>query len=158
MKIKKTFYLGNSINQNIFITLIIVFSFIGFFSYLKQYLFAFGFLIFIIPFIAKKAFEIDLMKMKYRHCYVLFKFKFGRWKLLQPIQYVSLFNINAICETEDGRNIFGKLYQINLFDMKNNHITAFESDNKWDSFKLAKKISEFLNVEFLDKTTLSNGL
>lgn len=67
-------------------------------------------------------------------------FKYGKWKPLPELDYVSLFAVNA------------NTFEVNLWYKKNRHWDLYEKYNIEDAFTIAFELSEALNIDLLDAT------
>lgn len=100
--------------------------------------------------------ELNLLEMKYRELSSWYGLKFGKWKALPNIKYVSIF------ETKKGNRVragggnathfYTKIFKLNLFYNKNEHITLLESENENEVFEMGDNISKILNVKFYNAT------
>ncbi|WAC00857.1 hypothetical protein N7U66_11435 [Lacinutrix neustonica] len=99
--------------------------------------------------------EIDLDSKTYRTFISLFGFRFGQWKALPDIEYISVFStseINTIRSLGAEANIKSDVIQLNLFHNRNQKITAYTTTDKKDAFKMADEIAQILNIDILDAT------
>ncbi|KAA5827277.1 hypothetical protein FPF71_00075 [Algibacter amylolyticus] len=67
-------------------------------------------------------------------------FRYGRWKPLPDLDYVSLFAVNA------------NTFEINLWHSKNKHWDLYEKYDFKDAFTIAYELSELLDISLLDAT------
>ena len=99
--------------------------------------------------------EIDLSEMKYRRLYSLLQIRFGVWKPLPDIEYVSVFKTTKKTRsrviTAESHNVF-VVYKVNLFYDRNKHIEAFVGAQKQEAFKVGNHIATLLTVEVHDAT------
>ncbi|WP_299884525.1 hypothetical protein [uncultured Lacinutrix sp.] len=99
--------------------------------------------------------EMDLETKTYRNFISLFSFRFGKWKKLPEIEYVSIFSTtetSTIRAASAETNIKSDIIQLNLFYNRNQKITAYNTTDKKDAFKVAKEIAQILNIDILDAT------
>ncbi len=67
-------------------------------------------------------------------------FKYGKWKPMPKLEYISLFAVNE------------STFEINLWYKKNRHWDLYEKYNIKDAFTIAFELSELLNIDLLDAT------
>ena len=99
--------------------------------------------------------EIDLHSKSYRTYFSLFGFRYGKWKNLPEIEYVSVFSTTettTVRALSAETNVTNDIIQLNLFYDRNKKITAYSTTNKEDAFEMARHISELLIVDILDAT------
>lgn len=107
------------------------------------YLFAFG-----VAFCYQKSVYIDTKKSKFRQTFEIGPIKLGEWKTITNLEYISLFHEPLT----DGN----KIYEINLWYEKNKHWELYEEYDYSEAFKIGFKLSEQLNIDFLDATVPNN--
>lgn len=99
--------------------------------------------------------EIDLDIRRYRTFIELFGVRYGTWKDLPEIEYVSVFStiesakVRALSAEATVKN---DIIVLNLFYNGNHRIKAYATKDKEDAFKVAKQISEILKIDILDAT------
>ena len=71
-------------------------------------------------------------------------FKYGKWKPLPELEYVSLFAVNHMT------------FEINLWYKKNKHWDLYEKYEIKEAFTIAFELSELLNIDLLDATIPNN--
>lgn len=71
-------------------------------------------------------------------------FKYGNWKPLPELEYVSLFAVNHMT------------FEINLWYKKNKHWELYEKYEIKEAFTIAFELSELLNIDLLDATIPNN--
>lgn len=81
-------------------------------------------------------FENELFKREF----TIGIFKYGKWKPLPKLDYVSLFATDQ------------SVFQVNLWNNKNKHWDLYEEFNYKDAFSIAFELSELLNISLLDAT------
>ncbi|WP_044400766.1 hypothetical protein [Lacinutrix sp. Hel_I_90] len=99
--------------------------------------------------------EIDLSSKTYRTFHSLFGFRFGQWKTLPDVEYVSVFKtaeINTVRSLGAEANVKSDIIQLNLFYNRNQKITAYRTKDEDDAFKVAGEIAQILNIDILDAT------
>jgi len=100
--------------------------------------------------------ELNLLNMKYRELFSWYGLKFGKWKPLPKIEYVSIFETkkgNRIRATGGNAAHFSmKIFKLNLFYSKNKHITLIDSEDRNKVFEIGDNISKILNVKFHNAT------
>ena len=84
--------------------------------------------------------HFDFEKKLFKREYTIGIFKYGKWKSLPKLDYISLFAINQ------------STFQINLWNNENKHWDLYEEFNFEDAFKIAFELSELLNIDLLDAT------
>lgn len=103
--------------------------------------------------------EIALEGKAYRKIYSVFGLKFGTWKLLPTIEYISIFetkkNSRARVIAAQADLAF-RIFRINLFYKGNKHIVAYETEEREEGFKVAKHLAMVLDTEIHDATTSTN--
>lgn len=82
----------------------------------------------------------DFDKKQFKREKTIGVFKYGRWKPLPALEYVSLFAVNE------------STFEINLWYKKNKHWDLYEKYNIKDAFTIAFELSEALNIDLLDAT------
>jgi len=99
--------------------------------------------------------EINLSSKKYREIYAVLGIKFGKWKDLPPVEYVSVFKAKENKRVQGlgaSANFSNEVYKLNLFYNRNKKIEAYITEDLEDAFMNAKYISEILNIDILDAT------
>lgn len=86
----------------------------------------------------------DLNDKKYKVQYCVGPIKYGNWRKLPAIEYVSVFKQPLA----NGDFIF----ETNLWHNTNKHFKIFDSDSKYDVFLMGIKVAKSLNVKLLDAT------
>lgn len=106
-------------------------------------------------FFSKDGSEIDLDSKTYRTFFSLFGYRFGKWKTLPDVEYVSVFKtaeINTVRSLGAEANVKSDVIQLNLFYNRNQKITAYTTKYEADAFKIAREIAQILNIDILDAT------
>ena len=107
-------------------------------------------------YVMQEGIELNLLDMKYRELFSWYGLKFGKWKSLPKIEYVSIFETkkgNRIRATGGNATHFStKIFKLNLFYSKNKHITLIASEDKNKVFEMGDNISKILNVKFRNAT------
>ena len=88
--------------------------------------------------------HFDFDKKRFKREYTIGIFKYGKWRPLPKLDYVSLFALNE------------SIFQVNLWNNKNKHWDLYEEFNFEDAFKIAFELSELLNIDLLDATIPNN--
>ena len=88
--------------------------------------------------------HFDLENKLFKREFTIGIFKYGKWKPLPKLDYVSLFATDQ------------SVFQINLWNNKNKHWDLYEEFNYKDAFKIAFELSELLNIDLLDATIPGN--
>lgn len=99
--------------------------------------------------------EIDLETRQYRAFSGLFEFRFGKWKNLPKIDYISVFNTTETTIIKDftgDATVTAPIIVLNLFYKGNHRIKAYATTDKEDAFKVAKQIAKILKIDILDAT------
>lgn len=99
--------------------------------------------------------EIDLASKKYREIYSVMGIKFGVWKDLPDIEYVSVFKTKENKRVQGmgaSANFSNEVYKLNLFYSRNNKIEVYLTEDISDAFEKAKYIADVLNIDVLDAT------
>ncbi|MBV1924383.1 MAG: hypothetical protein KUG68_10195 [Flavobacteriaceae bacterium] len=103
----------------------------------------------------REGFELDLEGKKYRKLYSILGIKFGFWKTLPAIEYISVFKTVKKSRARviaAEANLGFEVYKINLFYNRNKHIEVYVSDDKENAFKVANHIAMILYIEVYDAT------
>ncbi len=99
--------------------------------------------------------EIDLKIEKYREFIELFGLRFGAWKDLPEIEYISVFSTTESAKVRAltaEATIKNDIIVLNLFYNGNHRIKAYATTDKEDAFKVAKQIAGILKIDILDAT------
>lgn len=91
-----------------------------------------------------KDLHFDLENKKYKIQYCIGPLKFGTWKELPKIEYVSVFRQPK----KTGEYVF----EANLWYAKNKHFKVYESPTRPPSWEMGRHIAQALNVRLLDAT------
>lgn len=106
-------------------------------------------------FIYKDGSEIDLEIQKYRTFIEVLGLRFGNWKDLPEIEYVSVFSTTesvAIRSRSAEAIVKNDIIVLNLFYNGNHRIKGYSTTNKEDAFKVAEQIAGILKIDILDAT------
>lgn len=128
----------------------------GLFLLIFQNYFGFLFLLGGLSLLVKNGTEINLENKKYRDIYVLFNKKFGKWKDLPNIEYISIFKVKY--KVKAGLHLALEhefkdfMYRVQFFYNRNQKIIIFETKDKLDAIKQSKFIADILNLEIYDAT------
>lgn len=90
----------------------------------------------------------DLENKKYKIQHRVGPLKFGTWKKLPKIEYVSVFRQPK----QDGEFVF----EANLWYSKNKHFNVYESDTRPPAWEMGHYIAKALKVKLLDATDPHN--
>ncbi|WP_405384563.1 hypothetical protein [Maribacter sp. LLG6340-A2] len=90
----------------------------------------------------------DLKNKKYKLQYCVGPIKYGRWKELPKINYVSVFKQPLV----NGDYIF----EANLWYGTNRHFNVYESNSKEQAYLFGESIARTLEIDFLDATEPNN--
>lgn len=100
--------------------------------------------------------ELNLLDMKYKELTSWYGIRFGKWKSLPDIEYVSVFKTT---KTKRFRAAGGNaahsssvIFKINLFYGRNRHITLLSTENKKKALEIGDNISKVLSVRLNDAT------
>ncbi|WP_299800421.1 hypothetical protein [uncultured Maribacter sp.] len=134
------------------IVTLLIFYFTDFDFTLKTSIHTFELIILILPsaiaFSVVKNVLFDLNNRKYKQQYCVGPIKYGKWKNLPEIEYVSVFKQPLV----NGDFVF----ETNLWHSTNQHFNIFESEIKDPVFLLGKNIAKVLKVDLLDATIPNN--
>ncbi|MFD0863338.1 hypothetical protein ACFQ1M_14080 [Sungkyunkwania multivorans] len=97
-----------------------------------------------IGFSVVKDVHIDLDKGYYRNLYSVGPFKYGTWKPIKRIEYISVFNQIK----EDGNYDL----EVNLWYDTNKHLNLFVMYDIYEALTLGKELAAKLNTKLLDAT------
>ncbi|WP_123896634.1 hypothetical protein [Aureibaculum marinum] len=104
-----------------------------------------------INFLMQKGVELDLPNMKYRELMSWYGIKFGKWKQLPDIEYISIFETKKSSRFRAGGGnatyISEVIFKLNMFYQRNKHITLLATKNKDKVMEIATIISQELNVQ-----------
>jgi hypothetical protein len=112
-----------------------------------------------ILFFIKSGTELALHTRQYRTFSELFGFRFGPWKALPEIDYVSVFKATETIIVRDlvkDTKLKNDVIVLNLFYNGNHRIKAYTTISKEDAFKVAKQIAEILKIDILDATEVES--
>jgi len=99
--------------------------------------------------------DINLLDKQYRTTYGFLNIRFGSWKPLPEIEYVSVFKTaektrvwisSASTLTKDV------VYVVNLFYNRNKRLEAYRTYDKKDAFDTALHFADALYLDILDAT------
>lgn len=108
--------------------------------------FAFFLIIWMFTFVS--AFKFNLTNLSYKKIRGLGPIKYGRWKSIPTVEYVSVF-----CQLlSDGDGNGGSNYNVNLWHEGNKHFTIHTDFFAEPAFELAHMIATKLGVDLLDAT------
>lgn len=99
--------------------------------------------------------EIDLASKKFREIYWIMGLKFGLWKDLPELEYISVFKTKENKRVQAmgaSANFSNPIFVLNLFYNTNKKIEAYRTSEINDAFENAKYISEIFNIKLLDAT------
>ena len=81
--------------------------------------------------------------------------KVGVWKPLPEIEYVSIFETKKKSRARviaAQADLAFTIFRVNLFYEQNKHITAYESEDKVEGFKVAEHLAMVLDSKIHDAT------
>ncbi|SNR56914.1 hypothetical protein SAMN04488009_2494 [Maribacter sedimenticola] len=90
----------------------------------------------------------DLQNKRYKLQYGVGPIRYGIWKELPEIEYVSVFKQPLV----DGNFI----YEANLWYAKNRHFNVYESESKQQAYLFGENIAKILEIDLLDATEPNN--
>jgi hypothetical protein len=99
--------------------------------------------------------EIDFEANKYRTFTEVFGIRYGKWKDLPEIDYVSVFSTteSVIVRSRSAEaKVKTNVIVVNLFYNGNHRIKAYTAKKKEKAFQIAKQIAELLKIDILDAT------
>ncbi|WP_298513527.1 hypothetical protein [uncultured Kordia sp.] len=99
--------------------------------------------------------EIDFETNKYRTFTEVFGIRYGKWKELPEIDYVSVFSTteSVIVRSRSAEaKVRTNVVVVNLFYHGNHRIKAYTAKKKEKAFQIAKQIAEILKIDILDAT------
>lgn len=107
-------------------------------------------------FLIQKGVELDLLHLKYRELTSWYGIKFGKWKALPNIEYVSVFKTKKTSRFRAGGGnatyASAVVYKLNLFYKRNKHITLLSTENKDSAIEIGDNISKILDVRLNNAT------
>ncbi len=99
--------------------------------------------------------EFDFANNRYRSLKSILGIRFGTWKALPNIDYVSVFRTSettTLRSRSAQTNVKNEIIKLNLFYNTNRKIEAYVSYDLEDAFKKAHELASLLNVDILDAT------
>jgi len=99
--------------------------------------------------------EIDFDTNTYRTFTEVLGMRFGKWKELPKIEYVSVFSTteSVIVRSRSAEaTVKSDIIVVNLFYNGNHRIKAYKAKKKKEAFNIAKQIAERLKIDILDAT------
>ncbi|MGH1386500.1 hypothetical protein [Kordia sp.] len=99
--------------------------------------------------------EIDFEANKYRTFTEVFGIRYGKWKELPEIDYVSVFSTTEsvmVRSRSAEARVRSNVIIVNLFYNGNHRIKAYTAKKKEKAFQIAKQIAEILKIDILDAT------
>ncbi len=103
-------------------------------------------------FLMQNGVELNLLDMKYRELSSWYGLRFGKWKPLPSIKYVSIFETKKRSRLRAGggnaAHFSVVVFKLNLFYSKNKHITLLTSEDKDKVLEIGDNISKILGVKF----------
>lgn len=99
--------------------------------------------------------EIDFEANKYRTFTEVFGIRYGKWKKLPEIDYVSVFSTTEsvmVRSRSAEARVRSNVIVVNLFYNGNHRIKAYTAKKKEKAFQIAKQIAEILKIDILDAT------
>ena len=139
-----------SIYKKVFLSILLVFSiYLILFGGLFYSLILFGIAL---RFLMQEGVELNLLDMKYRELSSWYGLKFGKWKPLPNIEYISIFKTKKGSRLRAGggnaTHFSAEIFKLNLFYNKNKHLTLLESEDKNKVLEIGDNISKILNIKF----------
>lgn len=89
-------------------------------------------------------FLYDLEQKRYKIDYCVGPFRFGKWRHLPEIEYVSVFK-----QPKEDREF---VYEANLWYNRNKHFNIYESETLEPAYEMGKNTAKILKVKLLDAT------
>ncbi|MGC1471428.1 MAG: hypothetical protein WA775_02455 [Psychroserpens sp.] len=103
--------------------------------------------------------ELNLEAKTYREITSILNLKFGSWKPLGHLEYISVFNttedITVRALTAETTNSFPVLI-LNIFYETNKKMTVYKTKDIKDAFDVASHIADALMIDLLDATKPGN--
>lgn len=99
--------------------------------------------------------DIDLLEKKYRSTYGFIGVRFGKWKQLPEIEYVSVFKTaekTRVWVSTASTLTKDVVYVVNLFYNRNKRLEAYRTFDKMDAFDKALHFADALYLNILDAT------
>ncbi|QCX37760.1 hypothetical protein FF125_04665 [Aureibaculum algae] len=107
-------------------------------------------------FLMQEGVELDLHNLKYRELVTWYGIKFGKWKKLPDIEYVSVFETKKTSRFRAGGGnatyASELIFKLNLFYQRNKHITLLATENKDKAMEIGNNISNILGVQLNNAT------
>ncbi|WP_298900815.1 hypothetical protein [uncultured Psychroserpens sp.] len=99
--------------------------------------------------------DINLKSNTYRKTISFLGIRFGTWRTLENLEYISVFNttedITLRALTAETTNSL-PIIVLNLFYERNKKITVYKTENVKDAFNVASHIADALIIDLLDAT------
>ena len=100
--------------------------------------------------------NLDILNMRYKEHYWLLGLKFGRWKPIPKVDYISVFpekmvqrkNVVSISSSHSEKN-----YKVDLIISSNERISAAKYAKKEQALDKGKELARSLKCKLLDNTT-----
>ncbi|TRW22855.1 hypothetical protein FMM05_16510 [Flavobacterium zepuense] len=96
----------------------------------------------------------DMATRRYKKEYRVGRVKFGRWKQLPEIEYVSVFKQAIVLPGEDNAH----MYTVNVWYGHNQHFTIYTKADGKPAYDMALFIATRLKVDMLDATDPQNKI
>ncbi|AXG73807.1 hypothetical protein DVK85_05970 [Flavobacterium arcticum] len=85
--------------------------------------------------------------------------KFGKWKQLPNIEYISVFQQGVSSDSDgDGRKSYGIIYNVNVWHQTSKHFTIYSNTESDPALEMGKHIAASLNTDLLDATDPHNRI
>ncbi|WP_294733913.1 hypothetical protein [uncultured Flavobacterium sp.] len=79
--------------------------------------------------------------------------KFGKWKSLPDIEYISVFKQDTSSDSDgDGRKTMGIIYNVNVWSQGSKHFTIYNNYDPEPALEMGKNIAIRLDIDLLDAT------
>ncbi len=92
----------------------------------------------------KNTMFFDLTNKKFKDQFSVGPFKVGSWQDLPPLNYISIFSVDA------------RLFEVNLWYDKNEHFNIYTFKNRDKAFETGIQIASQLKIKLLDATERNN--
>ena len=100
--------------------------------------------------------NLDILNMRYKEHYWLLGLKFGKWKPIPKVDYISVFAEKMV----QGKNVVSissshieKNFKVDLIISSKERISASTYANKEDALDKGKELARSLKCKLLDNTS-----
>lgn len=106
----------------------------------------------------RSAFYFDVKNGRFKNVDGYGFMKWGKWKSIGEIEYVSVFRQPYYVTDVDNDKNMSIAFDVNLWDEKDRCVTLTSYDDKASSFNFAKRLATQLNIKMLDSTVPNDSV